>query len=52
MPDGSLVGLAGPPAAGGAVASPAARYVQYRARMNGTGRATPTLERVAIGFGA
>ena len=47
-------GRHGPPVgAGGAVASPAGRYIQYRARMtSATGAATPTLHRVQVTFGA
>ena len=42
-----------PVGAGGAIASPAARYIQYRARMTSTaGVASPTLQRVQISFGA
>jgi hypothetical protein len=36
---------------GGAIASPAGRYIQYRARMTSTGPLTPTLRRVELGFG-
>ncbi|HEU0023994.1 MAG TPA: fibronectin type III domain-containing protein [Thermoleophilaceae bacterium] len=37
--------------AGGAIASPAGRYIQYRARMTSSGgTATPTLERVSVGL--
>ena len=52
LPDGAWSGwqaLGG----GGAVASPPARYIQYRARMGSSGgSATPTLRRVAIQFTA
>ncbi len=41
-----------PVAAGGAIASPAARFIQYRASMTSSGFATPTLERVQITYGA
>jgi hypothetical protein len=42
-----------PVGASGAIASPAARYIQYRARMaSSTGIATPTLGRVQVSFGA
>ena len=38
---------------GGAIASPAARFIQYRARLtSSSGRVTPTLQRVQIGYGA
>jgi hypothetical protein len=37
---------------GGAIASPNARYIQYRARMTSTGGATPILGRVSVSFGA
>jgi hypothetical protein len=41
-----------PVGAGGSIASPDARYVQYRARMaSATGLATPTLRRVEMSFG-
>ncbi|MBN1529107.1 MAG: hypothetical protein JW895_08600 [Thermoleophilaceae bacterium] len=36
---------------GGSVASPPARYVQYRARMTSAGTLTPTLRRVELRFG-
>jgi hypothetical protein len=39
-----------PLGAGGAIQSPAARYIQYRALMSGDGVSTPTLERVAIAY--
>jgi hypothetical protein len=39
--------------AGGAIASPDARWVQYRATISGPGAAaSPTLDRVQVGFGA
>ena len=50
QPDGSWSGwqaLGG----GGAIASPAARYVQYRARMTSSGMSTPTVRRVELRFG-
>ena len=50
QPDGSWSGwqaLGG----GGAIASPAARYIQYRARMTSSGMSTPTLRRVELRFG-
>jgi Purple acid Phosphatase, N-terminal domain len=50
LPDGSWSGwqaLAG----GGAIASPASRYIQYRARMSSSGLSTPTLSRVELRFG-
>jgi hypothetical protein len=37
---------------GGTIASPAARYIQYRAQLSGNGAATPTLERVSIAYTA
>jgi hypothetical protein len=40
-----------PVGAGGAIASPAARYIQYRARMGSTGVPTPVLSSVQISFG-
>jgi hypothetical protein len=39
-----------PVGAGGAIASPNSRFVQYRATLTGTATATPTLGRVAIGY--
>ena len=42
-----------PVGAGGAIASPASRYIQYRARMGSTtGISSPTLNRVQVSFGA
>ena len=52
QPDGSWSAWQ-PVGAGGAIASPAARYIQYRARMtSSTGVVSPTLKRVQIIFGA
>jgi hypothetical protein len=40
-----------PVGAGGAIASPSSRFLQYRARMTSApGGATPTLRRVSVGF--
>ena len=41
-----------PVGTGGAIASPAARFIQYRATLTSSTFATPTLERVQITYGA
>ena len=41
-----------PVGAGGAIASPAARFIQYRASMTSSTFASPTLERVQVTYGA
>jgi hypothetical protein len=41
-----------PIGAGGAIASPAARFIQYRAQFTGDGMSTPTLERVTVSYSA
>ena len=41
-----------PVGSGGAIASPNARFLQYRATLTGTGGVTPTLQRVEATFGA
>jgi hypothetical protein len=51
IPDGSWSAWQ-PIGAGGAIASPAARLIQYRAQLTGDGVSTPTLERVSIAYGA
>ncbi len=52
QPDGSWSAWQ-PVGGAGAIASPAARYIQYRARMaSSTGVVSPTLKRVQISFGA
>ena len=51
VPDGTWSAWQ-PLGAGGTIASPAARFIQYRAQMSGDGRWSPTLQRVAIGYGA
>ncbi len=41
-----------PVGAGGTIASPNARFLQYRATITGTAHATPTLQRVTVSYGA